>query len=386
MSTYSVSAYGFMIADSVRIESYAEALRRAVTGDSVVLDLGAGTGILSLLAARYGARKVFAVEPADAIEVARQAAAANGLADRIEFFQDLSTRLTLPEKADIVICDLRGRLPFLGNNMAAIADARDRLMKPGGILIPRRDVVRVALVEAEAAWRENLDHWDKYGFDMSAARRIVTNTIGWKVSDLKGENLISGPRTWAEIDYLTVSDSDFAAKLELEIERAGVAHGLSVWFDTMLLDEVRFSNAPDSDRRAKVYGSSFFPLSEPVAVNRGDTVSLRIEARLVGDDYIYRWDTVFRSGTDPGRILAQFNQSTFWGAPLSLAQLKKQREDHRPALNVEGRIDLFILERMKAGMLLGEIADELLAAFPREFASRRQALSRVTRLSRNYSE
>src|SRR5262249_32753265 len=111
---YTISMYGFMIADNARMDAYVEAWRRAVNPDSVVVDTGAGTVVFALLAGRFGARRVYAIEPADAIQVAREIAAANGYADRIEFIQKLSTEVTLPERADVIISDLRGLLPFLG--------------------------------------------------------------------------------------------------------------------------------------------------------------------------------------------------------------------------------------------------------------------------------
>src|SRR5262245_32729841 len=178
---YSVSSYGFMIADSARMDAYAEALRRAVKPDSVVLDIGAGTGIFSLLACRFGARKVYAIEPDDTIRVACEIAAANGYSDRIEFIQKLSTEVTLPELADVLISDMRGLLPFLGRHISNVADARERLLKPGGTLIGRRDDIWAAIVEAEETYNEYLGPWEKYDLDMTAARRIVTNTIGWTI-------------------------------------------------------------------------------------------------------------------------------------------------------------------------------------------------------------
>ena len=88
---YNISDYGEMIADNVRMDAYAFALKTAVTPDSVVLDIGAATGIHALLACKFGARKVYAVESNDAIHLARELAQANGFADRIQFIHDLST-------------------------------------------------------------------------------------------------------------------------------------------------------------------------------------------------------------------------------------------------------------------------------------------------------
>src|SRR5689334_15245373 len=133
---YSPSGYCAMIADGVRTAAYAEALRRAVKPGAVVLDIGTGTGIFALLACRSGARRVYAVEPDPAIQVARATAEANGCADRITFLQDLSTRLTLPESADVIVADLRGVLPLFGHHLPSLADARRRHLAPGGTLIP----------------------------------------------------------------------------------------------------------------------------------------------------------------------------------------------------------------------------------------------------------
>jgi predicted RNA methylase len=82
---YTLADYASMMADRTRIDAYAAALRHAVHADSIVADLGAGIGTFSLLAARLGARKVYAIEPQDAIHLGRAIAAASGLADRIDF-------------------------------------------------------------------------------------------------------------------------------------------------------------------------------------------------------------------------------------------------------------------------------------------------------------
>src|SRR5688572_30586099 len=120
-----------MIADRVRMEAYQAALRRAVTPDSVVLDVGTGIGTFAILACRYGARRVFAVEPGDVVHLARRIAHDNGVADRIEFIQDVSTEITLPERADVMISDLRAVLPLFQQHIPSIGDARKRLLPPG---------------------------------------------------------------------------------------------------------------------------------------------------------------------------------------------------------------------------------------------------------------
>jgi protein arginine N-methyltransferase 1 len=383
---YSVSAYGFMIADNARTGAYAEALRRAVKPDSVVLDIGAGTGIFSLLACSFGARKVYAIEPTDAIQVAREIAAANGYSDRIEFIKKLSTEVTLPEPADILISDMHGVLPFLGRLIPDIADARERLLKPGGTLIGRRDDIWAAIVEAEETYNEYLGPWEKYEFDMTAARRIVTNTTGWKLRKDTSEILLAEPHLWATLDYMTISDPNVAGELRFDCARDGTAHGMLVWFDATTAEGVGFSNAPGAENPARVYGRCFFPWTRPVELSKGDQVDVRLDVRLVGPEYVYQWETTIISSSEPQQIKANFNQSTFYGEVLSLDGLRKQSDAYVPDLNPDGVMDHYILSQMSARTPLGEIAKQLTEGFPEKFPRWQDALTRVGELARKYSK
>src|SRR5215475_512339 len=350
---YSISMYGFMIADNARMDAYSEALRRAVNPDSVVIDIGAGTGVFALLACQFGARHVYAIEPADAIQVAREIAAANGYADRIECVQKLSTEVTLPEKADVIISDIRGKLPFLGRHISSIADARARLLKPGGTLISRRDDVWAAVVEAEETYNEYLGHWDKYEFDMSAARRIVTNTASWRLKEDSAGIMLAEPRLWATLDYMTISDPNAAGEMSFEIRRDGTAQGMLVWFDATMAEGVGFSNAPGVENPTKIEGRSFFPWPQPVELKEGDRIDARLEARLVADEYVYRWETTVRSRNSE-QIKASFKQSTFYGESLSLSSLRKMAATYIPELNADGVMDHYILGQLGARKPHGE--------------------------------
>src|SRR5258708_12874728 len=120
MLSYDIYSFGRMIRDSVRTDAYAEALRRSVGSNSVVLDMGSGVGIWGLLASRFGARKVYAVDPNDVIQIAREIAAANGYAEKIEFIQDMSTNVTLAEKPDPVATQILQIVPLFDQNLPPI--------------------------------------------------------------------------------------------------------------------------------------------------------------------------------------------------------------------------------------------------------------------------
>jgi protein arginine N-methyltransferase 1 len=381
---YSISGYGRMMADSMRMDAYTKALRQAVKPDSIVLDIGTGTGIFAVLACQFGAPKVYAIEPDAVIQVAREIAIVNGYAERIEFMQKLSTQVKLPEQVDVIISDLRGVLPLFQHHLPAIADARQRFLKPGGVLIPQRDVLWTAVVEAPDLYNHYVTPWDDngYGLNMAAARQIVTNT--WRKGRATPEQLLVEPQVWATLDYATVESPDISAEVSWTVMRAGTAHGLSVWFDAILAEDIGFSNAPDAPEL--IYGGAFFPWSKPVTLAVGDTISVVLQADLVGDDYFWRWDTHVLNQGHLGQIKANFKQSTFFGAPLSPAQLRKQAASHVPALNEDGQIDHFILKLMSSSTVLNDIAREVSAQFSTHFPRWQDALTRIGELSQKYSQ
>ena len=378
---YSISGYSSLIADAGRTAPYVAALTQAVRPGAVVLDIGAGTGFFSLLACRLGARRVYAVEPDNAIGVAREVAAANGCADRIEFIQELSTRITLPEPADVIVSDLRGVLPLFQHHLPSIVDARRRHLAPGGVLIPRIDRLWCAPAEAPELYLHHLGPPEgaAYGFDLRPALWPSVNT--WCKTNAKREQLLADPAPWLALDYAVVESPDARGAVMWTVGRPGTLHGLLLWFDAELADGIGFSNAPGGPEL--IYGQAFFPLAAPVAVAAGDRVSAELAANLVSDDYIWRWDTtVLGAG---GQVKAGFRQSTFFGAPLSPAQLRKRGAGYVPSLNADGQIRQLVLDRMDGHTPLGEIARALAEQYPGRFASWQEALAMVADLSQKYS-
>ena len=380
---YSISGYGSMIADSIRNDAYARALRKTITPGSVVVDIGAGSGLFALLACQCGARRVYAIEPADTIYLAKEMAAANGYADRIEFIQDYSTAVTLPEQADVVVSDLRGVLPFFQQHLPSIIDARQRLLKTGGTLIPQQDSLWAAMAEAPELYNRLSAPWlsNPYGLDTRAGWRIASNTF--RKGMALPEHLLVEPKCWACLDYRSIESPDVNGELTWNVNREGTAHGICAWFDTTLAEGAGFSNAPGLPEL--IYGNVFFPLTEPVNLEKGDAVIVRIHANLVGCDYIWRWETRVLGRGEPGCVKADFKQSTFFGTPLSPSRLRRQAESYEPELNEDGQIDQLILSLIERRIALGEIATQLNERFPQYFRDHLDALSRVGELSQKYS-
>ncbi len=373
---YSTSDHGAMIADTHRIDAYARALRQAIVPSSVVLDLGAGTGIFSLLACRYGARRVYAIEPDEVIQVAREHAVANHCADRIHFYHDYSTRMALPEPVDVIISDLRGVTPFFRDHIPAIQDARERLLRPGGRLIAQRDELWAAPVEAPASHaRFTRGHANApEGLDCRAALRYSLNNF--QKVHLRAEQVLAAPRHAATLNYTVIKILNLRTELAFDVRAPGLGHGLAVWFDSVLAEGISFSNAPG--RPELIYGQLFLPWPSAVPLEKGDLIEVLLRADLVGSDYVWRWDTHVAGK-------ASFQQSTFLGAPLDPTGFRKRSDRHVPAPNEACRIDRFILSRIDGKASVGEIARQAAEQFPDRFPRWEDALARVGELALRYS-
>ena len=303
---YRLTDYCGMIADSVRLSAYRRALEAAVTPASVVLDVGTGLGIFAILASRLGARRVFAVEPGDVIHLARRIAKDNGVADRIEFIQDFSTRISLPERADVMISDLRAVLPLFQHHIPSIVDARERLLEPSATLIPAQDSLWAAVIEAPESYQKFTRPWDEaLELDLLATHPILTQMS--RQLRAGPDQLVTEPTCWATLEYGTIESPNVEGRLRWDVTRKSVGHGLLVWFDTTLANGIGFSNAPGEAET--IYGSEFFPFSSPIGLDPGDSIAVGLAANLVVDRYVWRWTTRVLSGGRDGDVKADLSQT-----------------------------------------------------------------------------
>jgi protein arginine N-methyltransferase 1 len=380
---YTLQDYGNMIADRGRTLAYAQALAACVAPSSVVLDIGTGAGIFAMLACRAGARKVYAVESEDIIQIAKEAAAANGFAERIEFLQTVSTAIDLPEKADVVVADVHGSTPMFGRSLISILDARDRLLAPRGAVIPAQETLWAALVCSPEAHASVLETWSmKSGFDLKPASDRAINE--WHKQWLTADQLIVEPTCWATLDYLQLQSPGATGQVSWTIDAAAHAHAVVIWFDCQTATGIGFSNSPLSGER-HVYGQSVLWWPAPVSLLPGDKVSVRLRADFAGDEYIWRCETRVVDGGGGDQKVA-FRQSTWDGTSLSADRLRRRASTFVPILRDDGEIDARILQLMTQGRSLGDIAEKIVAAFPSSFGSLEAALTRVGNVSERYSK
>jgi protein arginine N-methyltransferase 1 len=374
---YTETGYAAMVADASRVGAYARALEAVVRPGCSVLDLGTGTGLFALLAARLGARRVYAVEPSDAIETARQIAQSNGLGAIIEFIQGISTEISLPERVDVIVADLRGVLPPYRGVVATLRDARERLLAPGGTLVPRRDALMAAPVAAQALWEQHAGPASILGFDFSLARERAFSR--WARGIFSPGQLLGEPKRWGELDYGTVSEPHLEGSLAWTVSRSSTGHGLCVWFEADLAEGVTLSSGPGNDT---IYQTALFTWPQAVELEPGDRIEATLRARLAGESYVYTWDTDIER---PGRTPLRFRQTDFAAGVSSLRALRRRADSFVPTLGAQGEVAAFVLARMDGRASVGELAQALRARFPERFPRWEDAVSRVGELSDRYS-
>lgn len=302
-----LAGFGEIIADRARLDAYAEALRRVVTPDTIVADLGAGAGILSLLACQFGARRVYAFEASGTAELIREFARDNGFSDRLVVIEEPVVEATLPERAHVLVSDLRGvLLPFM-RDLRDLEHARRHHLVDRGQIIPKRCVLSAALIHAPRAFEDRRRVWASapHGLQIASALRVVDNS--WHKHHASTKDLRSEPAPWTTIDCADTTGRA-AGRVAWTIEDACQVHGALVWFDADLADGITLSNHPRSERT--VHGQAFFPWPRAVDLGRGDRVELELRADPIGSDNAWSWNTEITSSSSRD-LGSQFRQSDF---------------------------------------------------------------------------
>lgn len=262
-----------LIADRVRNAAFEKALRAVIKkGETTVADIGTGTGLLALMAAKLGAREVYLYETAEVGGVAEKILKANG-ARNCHLIPCHSTEMVDPPRVDVVVSETLGNYAFEEHTIETLADAKKRFLKPGGVLIPRALKQFVAPVVSDRIARD-FAAWDATGFDLSVARLMSLNNI--YVRTLKPAELL-GAKVWDEITF--GSDARSARKGEAcwKLDEATTVYGFAVWWEAELTPGVHLSTSPDAPRTH--WEQLYFPLLAPVSAAKGETVGINLRSR-----------------------------------------------------------------------------------------------------------
>lgn len=238
-----------MVADRWRTDAFAAAIRDAVRPGDVVLDVGTGTGVLAMLAAKAGASKVYAIDQAEIAQSAANLVKANGLEDTVKVLRGPAAELELPEKVDLLVSEWLGHMAFVENMLDDVLLARDRVLKPDGRMLPAKVEVKLApLGDPVLYFHDGPGYWrrDVHGLDFSSLEALELQQGRTLQTRVEPATLLSAPAVLSAIEPATchLDDPYTEGTAELVVEREGVLTGFVGWFETDLSDNVRLETGP----------------------------------------------------------------------------------------------------------------------------------------------
>lgn len=216
-----------------------------------MLDIGCGTGILSMFAAKAGAAQVYAIECSNIIDYARKIIEANNLSKTITLIQGKVEEVVLPvPKVDIIISEWMGYCLFYESMLDTVLFARDKWLKPDGLLFPDKCTLYITAIEDRQYKDEKINWWDDvYGFDMSSIRKVAITEPLVDVVDPK--QLVTSPCLIKEVDLYVAKkeDLDFESPFRLTVKRNDFVQALVTYFNvdfSKCHKKIGFSTSPEA--------------------------------------------------------------------------------------------------------------------------------------------
>lgn len=267
-----------MVSDRPRTDAFAAAIREVVNAGDVVLDVGTGTGVLAMFAAKAGAETVYAIDVTDIVEVATALVKVNGLSDQIQILHGRAGELQLDRKVDLIISEWLGNAVFAEGMLHAVLEARDQNLKPNGRMLPSRVRVMIAPLddpilyntEGPGVWRDRI-----HDLDFSSLQDVELSQGRTMQIRIEPAGILAAGQTILELDLLTASVESawFDGELEFIPSRDGVLNGFCIWFEAELSPSVTLDTGPLSPETH--WAQSYMPFF-PRPVRAGEELKVRV--------------------------------------------------------------------------------------------------------------
>jgi SAM-dependent methyltransferase len=357
-----------MVFDEVRNRAYATALRTLVKPGSVVLDLGSGLGIHGLIAASGGARHVYLVDPSPVTALAAQVAAENGLTKKVTCVQKTIEQAELPEKVDVIISVFTGNFLLEEDLLPSLFFAREKYLKPSGVMIPDCGEMRVVPVNAEDYYKRCVGRWSEptQGVSFAQIRRYAANTLYYDGASTRQAEFLAAPETLLRLDFHSASKAECSREVAFNVAKAGECHGFVGWFRIRLGQEW-LSTSPL--RPAMHWSQVFLPVDPPLQLDKGEPLSFRLIRPQFGE---WTWITEQAGNRQ--------QHSTSFSGVFSMEQLRCYARNHRVELSEKGELARFVIDQMNGLNSVQSILELASIQFADRFPSQPQLERRVQSL------
>jgi SAM-dependent methyltransferase len=263
-------------------------LRATIKPGDVVLDFGAGTGILSMFAAQAGAARVYAVERTKIVRLTRRIVKRNGFDDRIVVIRGDIDQVNLPEHVDVIVSEWLGAFGVDENMLAPLVLARDQWLKPGGTLLPETVTAWIAPV-----WNKDLDlditlrSGRPYDLDLTLIADPEAEETSWSYCTVSPDTFAAEPQAMWSTDVREISLADasetFKATATFSAGQRGRFNALTTWFTAGFGNDITLTNAPTAPPTH--WGQYLFPLNEPVSLTEGTAIGVEFACIPAGPGY-----------------------------------------------------------------------------------------------------
>ncbi|VYS64330.1 unnamed protein product [Arabidopsis thaliana] len=267
-----------MLKDVVRTKTYQNVIyqNKFLIKDKIVLDVGAGTGILSLFCAKAGAAHVYAVECSQMADMAKEIVKANGFSDVITVLKGKIEEIELPTpKVDVIISEWMGYFLLFENMLDSVLYARDKWLVEGGVVLPDKASLHLTAIEDSEYKEDKIEFWNSvYGFDMSCIKKKAM--MEPLVDTVDQNQIVTDSRLLKTMDISKMSsgDASFTAPFKLVAQRNDYIHALVAYFDvsfTMCHKLLGFSTGPKS--RATHWKQTVLYLEDVLTICEGETIT-----------------------------------------------------------------------------------------------------------------
>ena len=283
-----LSEHEEMLNDRQRVAAYHAAVHRFVRPGDVVLDLGTGSGLLAFFASRAGASKVYAVEHSDFIDVARDIARHNDITN-IEFVQANSREFTPPEQVDVVVHEQMGDELFNENMLENVLDLRDRVLRPGGRILPARFRLFIEPVTFHESMRVRRFHNTRLpdDIDLAGAETSVARFDSGRMEQLWARPgsvaaTVGVPEPILDFDLHDLPDPESLQPdhaVHRSVAADAIVDGFCVWFEAVFDDETVLTTSPLAPVTS--WGNRLFRLDQDVS--SGDTITYDVDLGVLAE-------------------------------------------------------------------------------------------------------
>lgn len=276
-----------MLLDKARCEAYREAIFRTVKPGDVVVDLGAGTGLLSFFAVQAGARRVYALEMSDIADVTAELLEANGIRDRITLICKNSKKARLPERCDVLVTETLSAFCFdTENTIEYVADARQRFLKTGARIIPESADTFLLPFASQAFGAGRLPS-PFYGLDFGPFRKRLFGSFSLVRASGKPFVALSQPALCYHLDFRKDTKSPTKTFVPFRITADGRLDGFLGWFETRLCEGVTLSNSPYLPLTC--WWQLCLPVAEQSHYRAGETLLLCLDPNMVAGEAQWKY-------------------------------------------------------------------------------------------------